>query len=48
MPIDQVVHMISGLQMDSDSINNWTTGVARVLKRYIPGAVAEDDLTFLQ
>ena len=48
MPIDQVVHMISGLQMDSDSINNWTMGVARVLKRYIPGAVAEDDLTFLQ
>ena len=38
MPIDQVVHMISGLQMDNDSINNWTTGVARVLKRYIPGA----------
>ena len=37
MPIDQVVHMISGLQMDQDSINNWTTGVARVLKRYIPG-----------
>ena len=38
MPIDQVVHMISGLQMDNDSINNWTTGVARVLKRYVPGA----------
>ena len=48
MPIDQVVHMISGLQMDNDSINSWTTGVARVLKRYIPGAVAEDDSTFLQ
>ena len=42
MPIDQVVHMISGLQMDSDSINSWTTGVARVLKRYIPGAEVED------
>ena len=42
MPIDQVVHMISGLQMDNDSINSWTTGVARVLKRYIPGATAED------
>lgn len=48
MPIDQVVHMISGLEMNSDSINSWTTGVARVLKRYIPGAVAEDDSTFLQ
>lgn len=41
MPIDQVVHMISGLQMDNDSINSWTTGVARVLKRYIPGAEEE-------
>ena len=43
MPIDQVVHMISGLQMDNDSINNWTTGVARVLKRYIPGAEVEEE-----
>ena len=48
MPIDQVVKMISGLQMDNDSINSWTTGVARVLKKYIPGAAAEDDSTFLQ
>ena len=52
MPIDQVVHMISGLQMDNDSINSWTTGVARVLKRYIPGAEVEieegsSDLCFL-
>ena len=41
MPIDQVVHMISGLQMDNDSINSWTTGVARVLKRYVPAAEEE-------
>jgi hypothetical protein len=27
--------------MDNDSINNWTTGVARVLKKYIPGAEEE-------
>jgi ribonucleoside-diphosphate reductase alpha chain len=43
MPIDQVVKMIGSLQMDNDSINSWTTGVARVLKRYIPGAVAEEE-----
>lgn len=43
MPIEQVVKMISGLQMDNDSINSWTTGVARVLKRYIPGATAEEE-----
>ncbi len=42
MPIDQVVKMISGLDMDNESINNWTTGVARALKRYIPGAVLDD------
>ncbi len=42
MPIDQVVKMISSLDMDNESINNWTTGVARALKRYIPGAVIED------
>ena len=43
MPIDQVVKMISGLQMDSESINNWTTGVARALKKYIPGANIEEE-----
>ena len=41
MPIEQVVKMISSLEMDSDSINSWTTGVARVLKRYIPGVEVE-------
>ena len=44
MPIDQAVKMISGLQMDSDSINSWTTGVARVLKRYVPGANMEEEM----
>ena len=42
MPIDQVVKMISGLDMDNESINNWTTGVARALKRYIPGAIIDE------
>lgn len=42
MPIDQVVKMISSLDMDNESINNWTTGVARALKRYIPGAELEE------
>lgn len=44
MPIDQVVKMISGLQMDSDLINNWTTGVARALKKYVPGASQDDEV----
>ena len=35
MPIDQVIKMISGLQMDSESINSWKVGVERALKKYI-------------
>jgi len=41
MPIEQVIKLISSMQMDSDSITSWTTGVARALKRYIPGAKEE-------
>ncbi len=43
MPIDQVIKMISGLQLDSESINSWKVGVERALKKYIPdGTEAED------
>ena len=35
MPIDQVIKMIGGLQMDSESINSWKVGVGRALKKYI-------------
>lgn len=35
MPIDQVVKMINGLQMDSETINSWKVGVERALKKYI-------------
>lgn len=34
MPIDQVIKLLGSLQMDSESINTWTTGVARALKKY--------------
>ncbi len=36
MPIDQVVKLVSGLQLNSESINNWKEGVVRALKKYIP------------
>ena len=36
MPIDQVVRLIEGLQLNNDSINNWKNGVERALKKYIP------------
>ncbi|MCQ2330730.1 MAG: adenosylcobalamin-dependent ribonucleoside-diphosphate reductase [Paludibacteraceae bacterium] len=35
MPIDQVIKMIGGLQMDSETINSWKVGVERALKKYI-------------
>lgn len=45
MPIDQVIKMISGLQMDSESINSWKVGVERALKKYLPSdeAAAKDE-----
>ncbi len=35
MPIDQVIKMVSSLQLDSESINSWKVGVERALKKYI-------------
>ena len=35
MPTDQVIKMISSLQIDSESINSWKVGVERALKKYI-------------
>lgn len=36
MPLDLVVKLITGLEMDSDNINTWKNGVIRALKKYIP------------
>ncbi len=36
MPLDQVVKLVSSLQLDSESINTWKVGVERSLKKYIP------------
>lgn len=36
MPIDQVLKLVDGLQLDSDSINTWKNGVVRALKKYMP------------
>ena len=41
MPLDNVIRLVASLQLDGDSINSWKTGVARALKKYIPGAPAE-------
>lgn len=36
MPIDLVVKLVGGLELDSESINTWKNGVIRALKKYIP------------
>ncbi|MBP3614538.1 MAG: adenosylcobalamin-dependent ribonucleoside-diphosphate reductase [Bacteroidaceae bacterium] len=35
MPIEQVIKLISSLQLGSDNINTWKNGVERALKKYI-------------
>ncbi len=36
MPIDQVLKLVSGLDLNSQSINTWKMGVERALKKYLP------------
>jgi ribonucleoside-diphosphate reductase alpha chain len=36
MPIEDVLHLVAGLQLDNENINNWKNGVERALKKYIP------------
>ncbi len=36
MPIDQVVKLVQGLDLDNESINTWKNGVERALKKFLP------------
>ncbi|MCM1162722.1 MAG: adenosylcobalamin-dependent ribonucleoside-diphosphate reductase [Muribaculaceae bacterium] len=36
MPIDQVIKLVNGLELDSQNINTWKMGVERALKKYLP------------
>jgi ribonucleoside-diphosphate reductase alpha chain len=36
MPIDQVLKLVGGLELDNKSINTWKMGVERALKKYMP------------
>ncbi|NDW09788.1 adenosylcobalamin-dependent ribonucleoside-diphosphate reductase [Dysgonomonas sp. 520] len=36
MPIDQVIKLVQGLDLDSEKINTWKNGVERALKKYLP------------
>ncbi len=35
MPISHVIHLVSSLQLGSESINTWKNGVERALKKYV-------------
>ncbi|MCH5319362.1 MAG: adenosylcobalamin-dependent ribonucleoside-diphosphate reductase [Paramuribaculum sp.] len=39
MPIDQVLKLVGGLELDSQSINTWKMGVERALKKYLPNGL---------
>ncbi len=40
MPIDQVLKLVGGLELDSQSINTWKMGVERALKKYLPNGTS--------
>lgn len=40
MPIDQVLKLVGGLELDSTNINTWKNGVERALKKYLPNGTA--------
>ena len=42
MPIDQVLKLVGGLELDSTSINTWKNGVERALKKYIPDGTSAE------
>jgi ribonucleoside-diphosphate reductase alpha chain len=43
MPLPKVVDLIDNLNLYSDNINTWKTGVGRALKKFIPdGTIAKD------
>lgn len=45
MPIDHVIKLVTSLQLESDNINSWKTGVARALKKYLPESLQNEDVT---
>ena len=45
MPIDQVLKLVSGLDLDSQSINTWKNGVERALKKYLPNGTKANGQT---
>lgn len=45
MPIDQVLKLVGGLELDNQSINTWKMGVERALKKYLPNGMKANGQT---
>lgn len=39
MPIDQVIKLVQGMELNNESINTWKNGVERALKKYLPNGM---------
>ena len=42
MPIVDILNLVQGLSLDSESINTWKNGVERALKKYIPDGTRDE------
>jgi len=42
MPIVDILNLVHGLSLDSESINSWKNGVERALKKYIPDGTRDE------
>ncbi len=45
MPIENVVKLVSSLSLGDETIDTWTNGVARALKKYVPGNDGDENPT---
>ena len=45
MPIEHVIKLVGSLQLKDESINTWTNGVERALKKYISNGAIEPEQT---
>jgi FMN reductase [NAD(P)H] len=43
MPMENVIALISSLQLDSDNMNTWVSAVAKALERYVNASTTEID-----
>lgn len=45
MPLENVIALISSLQLSSDNMNTWVSGVAKALRRYVTQSCVETEVT---